>query len=135
MKNRKVDEAENAAVYSALSRGFCVTKPSIPQYTILDVSDYEVSWEEKRVISYLPPYHHCTEENIKQVALDLLGISYKGPYVNDPLQFIRKIWEIKTSCDKFYIDGDMHACNRLTTVDEDRMKLTCSNKSCRSCVY
>ena len=95
LRNQKVDEEKNVAAYAALCKGFCVTKPSIPQYTLLDVSDYEVSMREKRIISFLPPYHHCTAENIKEAALELLGKSYQGPYVNDPLQFIHKYGNLR----------------------------------------
>ena len=133
LKNCKYDERINSEVYATMKTKFSVTKPSVPKYTILDVSEYEVTWHEKFLISKIPPSHKCTERNIRELALSLLGRSYEGPYLNDPLQFINMIWRIRMSSEKFDLVDAVTSCNRDEIVDEDRSKLTCSNLRCTLC--
>jgi hypothetical protein len=75
-KNLKADMETNAETYAMMRNKFTVTKPSIPRYTLLDVSDYEITFHEKYLISKIPPKHHTsfTKDNIKRIVLVLLPV-------------------------------------------------------------
>ena len=114
-----------------------ITKPSIPKYTILDVSPYEVTRTEKEIICNIPfPFPLTwTEYDFRQIVLELLGYDYYGPYIKDTISFVRKIVEIRNTDDKFDFlpVKNITLCNRDFIVDKDRKKLTCSNIRCKKC--
>ena len=136
LKNSELDRKKHADLYVALKECVVVTMPTVPKYTILDVSDLEVTWKEKRLIDQLPPRWHkgCTKERVHGLVLLLLGRLYEGPYRDDPLQFISDIEKIRYSGSrKFTLTGPVTECTRDMVVDQDRKKLTCSNIRCKDC--
>ena len=112
------------------------TKVPIPIYTILDVSDYEVTWKEKDLVSKIPPVGHpsLTEENIKNIAISLLYTNFRGSNVKSPLEFVNMVREIRDTSSKFHLTT-IDKCNRDIIIDEDRSKLTCSNLKYKLCPY
>jgi hypothetical protein len=137
LKNSELDRKNHADVYVALKKWVVVTMPTVPKYTILNVSDLEITWKEKYLISKLPSTRHegCTKDKVHGLVLSLLGRLYEGPYKNDPLQFIYDIEDmIYSGITKFQLTGPATECTRDMVVDQDRKKLTCSNIRCKRCL-
>ena len=141
-KNERIQLRHQSEAYEMLQIKYkwSKPKPSVPTYTILDVSEHEVTYQEKSLINKLScklsvagPITQRMFDTLKGYAISLLGRDYEGPYCQDYLGFIEKIQGIRKSSTKFDYDPLITKCNRDVRVDRDRTKLTCSNARCRDC--
>ena len=141
LKTCQLDQKSNHEQYALIKYRWRehVTKPSIPKYTIFDVSKYEVSRSEKKVMCNIPfpSQKSWTENNLIRIVKDVLGYEYKGPYLTDPSSFVHRIREIRKIDSKFDFKPveSIILCTRDFEVDPDGSKLTCSNLRCKDCLY
>jgi hypothetical protein len=133
--NAELDRASWPQIYESLKRKCNPINPSLHCYTILDLSKYEVTWEEKYKISKIPPKDaRINKKEISRIATSLLPWYYKGPYSNDHLQFVNEVREVRDNTSKFALTSRSE-CTRDMLVDENGSKLTCSNMLCKLCRY
>ena len=139
LANAELDIVQYPVYYEKLKKYCKVATATIHGYTILDLSEHEVTWIEKYQISKIPPRNHpsLTNKRISSIANRLLPLNYEdyqGLWLNDHLGFVNKVREVRDTTNKFSF-GEVTRCNRDMLIDEDRSKLTCSNIRCKDCAY
>jgi hypothetical protein len=105
----------------------------VPQYTILEVSDAELSFDDKYKVSKLPLLENLREhsDDSHAYATVYLGGDYDGPHRKNPLQFLCQLKAMRDTTSVFEIRQARNDCNRDRSVDRDGTMLTCSNIHCK----